>query len=351
MLDLLLPKLQLSFQHLGWYWKSVHQRGQRLLLCCLCEGAWALTLWLISPNQVICYAPKSMSSRILTLGLPACADLVQIVICRKFRDLTRSLSQLDPAITYSLAACADAFVFNADMKHKRVYKASRQTAAPVVDDEGVPFIQNERTDADVIALHKARLVDWTPTAVTAASATADGTVLAVARESGNIELWQTEHWHLITVWSKPDTDIATFCKQLADNHSSSAYLYNCSRTSSLFSRLISNFFSTDLIGVTRHGVDLPSMDARSPHRILALIQWRSWWVSLRMAFAWSTMQAPCWRVGWCCLGNGNQTSELWRSDWSWACIESCSARNCTAEKTVLLKHLWGPGVSVWLAWS
>lgn len=51
----------------------------------------------------------------------------------------------------------------------------------------------------VIALHRARIVDWHPTAVTALAATSDGTVVAVARESGAIELWSTEHWQCLKV--------------------------------------------------------------------------------------------------------------------------------------------------------
>ena len=47
---------------------------------------------------------------------------------------------------------------------------------------------------DYVALHRARFIDWHPTAVTALAATRDGTVVAVARESGAIELWSTEHW-------------------------------------------------------------------------------------------------------------------------------------------------------------
>ncbi len=54
-------------------------------------------------------------------------------------------------------------------------------------------------DGELVALHRARVVDWSPTAITAIAATTDGTVLAVARESGSIELWNTEHWQCIKV--------------------------------------------------------------------------------------------------------------------------------------------------------
>ena len=69
----------------------------------------------------------------------------------------------------------------------------------------MPGINGKRKRADVyvdgelVALHRARVVEWSPTAVTALAATADGTVVAVARESGSIELWTTEHWQCIKV--------------------------------------------------------------------------------------------------------------------------------------------------------
>ena len=69
----------------------------------------------------------------------------------------------------------------------------------------MPGINGKRKRADVygdgelVALHRARVVEWSPTAVTALAATADGTVVAVARESGSIELWNTEHWQCMKV--------------------------------------------------------------------------------------------------------------------------------------------------------
>ena len=54
-------------------------------------------------------------------------------------------------------------------------------------------------DGDLVALHRARVVEWSPTAITALAATTDGTVVAVARESGSIELWNTEHWQCMKV--------------------------------------------------------------------------------------------------------------------------------------------------------
>lgn len=60
------------------------------------------------------------------------------------------------------------------------------------------------TDVDLAALHRARIVDWSPTAVTALAASADGTVVAAARESGSIEIWSTAHWQCIKVMESPE---------------------------------------------------------------------------------------------------------------------------------------------------
>lgn len=53
----------------------------------------------------------------------------------------------------------------------------------------------------MVALHRARIVEWSPTAITALAATVDGTLVAAARESGSIEIWNTEHWQCIKVRS------------------------------------------------------------------------------------------------------------------------------------------------------
>ncbi|KAK9855784.1 hypothetical protein WJX84_010494 [Apatococcus fuscideae] len=47
----------------------------------------------------------------------------------------------------------------------------------------------------LVALHRTTLIDWQPTPIVALAATPDGTVLAAARESGDIELWETQSWH------------------------------------------------------------------------------------------------------------------------------------------------------------
>ena len=53
--------------------------------------------------------------------------------------------------------------------------------------------QDERSD-DLISLHRARFVPWQPTAVVASAASSDGSLVAVAHESGSIEVWETAGW-------------------------------------------------------------------------------------------------------------------------------------------------------------
>ena len=50
-----------------------------------------------------------------------------------------------------------------------------------------------------VALHRMKLIDWQPTAVVAIAATSDGTAVAVAHESGDIELWDASLRHHIKV--------------------------------------------------------------------------------------------------------------------------------------------------------
>lgn len=88
------------------------------------------------------------------------------------------------------------------MKGKRDHPDAGE-ASSSGEEQGVPLGQDEadKQSETFIALHRARMLDWSPSAVTALAATADGTVLAAARESGNIELWTTDHWSLAEVSS------------------------------------------------------------------------------------------------------------------------------------------------------
>jgi U3 small nucleolar RNA-associated protein 4 len=45
--------------------------------------------------------------------------------------------------------------------------------------------------AGVVALHRSRFIEWQPAGVVALAASGDGSVLAAAREDGDIELYET----------------------------------------------------------------------------------------------------------------------------------------------------------------
>ena len=93
------------------------------------------------------------------------------------------------------------------MRSKRP-RTEEQPAAPATPsigsasdrEKGVVVERSGTADRQhLLALHKARFVEWTPTAAVASAASDDGSVLAVARESGDIELWQTDYWHCLAV--------------------------------------------------------------------------------------------------------------------------------------------------------
>ena len=66
--------------------------------------------------------------------------------------------------------------------------ASLSTAAELAHTQ-----QDESSD-DLVSLHRARFVPWQPTAVVASAASSDGSLVAVAHESGSIEVWETAGW-------------------------------------------------------------------------------------------------------------------------------------------------------------
>ncbi len=53
--------------------------------------------------------------------------------------------------------------------------------------------------AGVVALHRSRFVEWQPSGVVALAACGDGSVLAAAREDGDIELYETTTSHCFQV--------------------------------------------------------------------------------------------------------------------------------------------------------
>lgn len=58
---------------------------------------------------------------------------------------------------------------------------------------------SDTVSENLTVLHRARFVEWGPSAVVATALTDDGSCVAVGRESGAIELWDTETWHCFLV--------------------------------------------------------------------------------------------------------------------------------------------------------
>ena len=76
-------------------------------------------------------------------------------------------------------------------------KRKERPEAYTENDHGTPITQSNVDHAakrQFVALHRVRSIGWNPTAAIACAATEDSSLLAVARESGIIEIWDTEHW-------------------------------------------------------------------------------------------------------------------------------------------------------------
>lgn len=57
----------------------------------------------------------------------------------------------------------------------------------------------EEASAGVVALHRSRFIEWQPAGVVALAASGDGSVVAAAREDGDIELYEASTNHLFQV--------------------------------------------------------------------------------------------------------------------------------------------------------
>lgn len=55
-------------------------------------------------------------------------------------------------------------------------------------------MQPQEKPDDLVSLHRARFVPWQPTAVVASATSRDESLVAVAHESGSIEIWETLSW-------------------------------------------------------------------------------------------------------------------------------------------------------------
>lgn len=54
-------------------------------------------------------------------------------------------------------------------------------------------------DGSLVALHRARFVDWAPAPVVALAPAPDGAALAAARDDGALELWDVDSWACLVV--------------------------------------------------------------------------------------------------------------------------------------------------------
>ena len=75
-----------------------------------------------------------------------------------------------------------------------VTDGSLAAPAPLSIAAEVTVTQQDESSDDLVSLHRARFVPWQPTAVVASAASSDGSLVAVAHESGSIEVWETAGW-------------------------------------------------------------------------------------------------------------------------------------------------------------
>lgn len=59
------------------------------------------------------------------------------------------------------------------------------------DDSTAPDSAHINPSKELTALHRTRLINWSPTAVLAIAPCADGSVFAVGYESARVEIWDT----------------------------------------------------------------------------------------------------------------------------------------------------------------
>lgn len=53
--------------------------------------------------------------------------------------------------------------------------------------------------SDLVALYRCSCVDWKPSPIVSIAACPDGSAIAVARDDGDIEFWDTDSWSLTSV--------------------------------------------------------------------------------------------------------------------------------------------------------
>lgn len=57
----------------------------------------------------------------------------------------------------------------------------------------------EQAEVFSLAVHRGRFASWSPSAVSAGAASQDGTVAAICRENGDIEIWDAVNWKVLQV--------------------------------------------------------------------------------------------------------------------------------------------------------
>jgi U3 small nucleolar RNA-associated protein 4 len=68
-----------------------------------------------------------------------------------------------------------------------------------------PHPAEEAVENGLVALHRSRLWDWSPSAVVAIAACPGAPLAAVAYETGDLELWDLLHMACIQVDNRSDT--------------------------------------------------------------------------------------------------------------------------------------------------
>lgn len=72
------------------------------------------------------------------------------------------------------------------------------------------------TSAGLVELHRSRFVEWQPAGVAALAASGDGSVVAAAREDGDIELYETATSYCFQVGGKVAEQPSCMRKQTCD---------------------------------------------------------------------------------------------------------------------------------------
>ena len=75
-----------------------------------------------------------------------------------------------------------------------VANGTHSLEAPSSEALPAPKAQLKHPSDDLVSLHRARFVPWQPTAVVASASSSDGSLVAIAHESGAIEIWETASW-------------------------------------------------------------------------------------------------------------------------------------------------------------